>query len=258
MPYISRRERDYALILDEKTYNEMGFNAKKTLDVIKVKQGVWVFVERETSSASETEKIKERVFKKLSNARLSDRVIGRFELVLNEKEKSALKELVKEKKVIEFKLSDKYSKAIYKANNFKPVLKEGQSKPKKLFSSQNNSFTQKNFLKEFDLEQDGFTIIKSEEKAKKLSLSLSEKIKKKQLFGTRSFDENYYLIYAWKYKQVEPKILGLLKQKKEMDLNELSSETGFPREVIKIVCEFLREKGEILEKRKEFYKYIEG
>ena len=47
MPYISKRGSDYSIIIDEKMYMEMGFDAKKSLELVKVKNGIWVITEKE-------------------------------------------------------------------------------------------------------------------------------------------------------------------------------------------------------------------
>src|SRR3990167_8815887 len=145
MPYISKRGSDYSIIIDEKTYVEMGFDAKKGLELVKVKNGVWVITEKEggitsappavqispaKAEAPKPNPLKMNVLSKLENASLSDRVVGRFEAILDQKEKVVFNELLKEGAIQAFKLSDKYKKAIYKAvDNAQPEAVRAKQEP---------------------------------------------------------------------------------------------------------------------------------
>ena len=279
MPYISKRGSDYSIIIDEKMYMEMGFDAKKSLELVKVKNGIWVITEKEggitsappvvqispaKAEAPKPNPLKMNVLSKLENASLSDRVVGRFEAILDQKEKAVFNELLKEGAIQAFKLSEKYKKAIYKAvDNAQPEAVRAKQEPEVSTVQQQKKaeivkvFPNQEATANYTLEGNGFTIIRNESEAIRMSRYLEDRIKRKEIIGTRAFDGNYYVIDASLYTGLEAKAVRALTQKKEVSLDELASAVNYDRTAVKIVCEILRERGELLEKRRDVYTYIQ-
>ncbi len=175
---------------------------------------------------------------------LSERVEGNFEKLLNKEELERLKELVKEGKVIPFKLNESYKKAVYKLPE--PKRKESESIEAK-----------DKAIEEYSMENDGFLIVKNEERAKRISQDFSEKIKAGEIKGIKSFDGNYYIIENSLIEKYRGRVIKEAKEKKSISLNEISSALGVSKTLSRILCEFLKEDGELIEKKRELFQYIE-
>jgi hypothetical protein len=250
-----------SIIIDEKDFASLGFPADKEIEVIKVEEGVWVITQKQVqrpaeqkenpadektqkSAVEKTQKIDEveqRIIGYLKNKPFKVRVEGVFENTLSKEELKKLREMIKAKKVSKFKSNEKYKKSVYQVveqetRNFENVEKG---------------------IEEFSLEKDGFIVVRNEQRAKRLSEELADRIKAGQIMGTKSFEGTFYIIDSTFYNEKSAKVLELLKQKKNSDLQELSKELALTPTVVKIVCTFLGEEGQILEKRREIYQYID-
>jgi len=175
---------------------------------------------------------------------LSERVEGNFEKLLNNEELERLKELVKEEKVIPFKLNESYKKAVYKL----PELKKKESE---------SIEAKDKAIEEYSMENDGFLIVKNEERAKRISQDFAEKIKSNEIKGIKSFDGNYYIIENPLIEKYRNRLIKEAKEKKSISLNEISSNIGISKTLARILCEFLKEDGELIEKKRELFQYIE-
>ena len=110
---------------------------------------------------------------------------------------------------------------------------------------------------DYSLEENGFLILRNEFKARKMSQDLSQQIKNGEIKGIKGFDGMYYIIQMNLLEELSPKLVSVLSKKKETDLEALSKELNLNKDLVKIVCEFLKEDGEVIEKRKGFYRYVE-
>ncbi|MFA5361076.1 MAG: hypothetical protein WC290_01360, partial [archaeon] len=111
-------------------------------------------------------------------------------------------------------------------------------------------------IEEYNLEQDGFLIAKNTDKARALSFEYEGQIKEGMLKGIRTFDGNYYLIETDLLEEGLVKIINMFREKKSLTLEETSKLINYSKTLTKIICEFLKEEGELLEKRKDQYSYI--
>ncbi len=241
-------------------------------EIAKAKDGLFILIEKNATVKNETEKnavekigekakieeiakamekenakffeIDSKIIGLLKAKGLSERVEGNFEKLLNKEELERLKELVKEEKVIPFKLNESYKKAVYK-------LPEPKKKESESIEAKDKA------IEEYSMETDGFLIVKNEERAKRISQEFSEKIKSNEIKGIKSFDGNYYIIENPLIEKYRNRLIKEAKEKKSISLNEISSNIGISKTLARILCEFLKEDGELIEKKRELFQYIE-
>lgn len=249
MARISTKFDEFALLLKEREFNELDLDPKKEYEFKRVKEGVWVLTEAEAQKLppqpavkkekSKQELIDERIFKLIRTKPLKDRVEKRFEKLLNKEELERFKQLLKEGKIVPFKLSEKYKRAIYKSRE---EVERGR-KSAEISSSVN------------DFERRGFALLE-EPSAIVFSQKNAERIKSGEILGVKSFDRKYCVIARNVFAKYSEKILNYLKQNNNVSLEEIVEDTHLAEELARIICELLKEKGEILEKRKGIYQYI--
>ncbi|VVC00729.1 Uncharacterised protein [uncultured archaeon] len=178
-----------------------------------------------------------------------DRMEGWFEKKLGEQENRKFAEMLSQGKVIRFKSSEVFRKALYTL----PRVPQGQAQksPEKNFANAERPFH------EYTIDKDGFVVVKNEERARHLSDELREKIKGGEIKGTRAFTGEFFIIRTDLLETSEGKALEELKKAKEGTLQEISKSTGLTPTLCRIALEFLKEDGQLIEKRKENYQYIE-
>ena len=236
-------------------------NGKTELVLLPHQEGVFLLVDSSLLSKKEEseeysnipkinlDETKQEVIGLIKKEKLSDLVEGKFESTLNEVQKLALNELLKEGKVFVFKLNESYKKGVYR------VKEEEISAEKKTKESENFSAPEKQ-IQEYTLENDGFVIANNTSLAKELSYKYGQKIKEGILKGIKSFDGYYYLIEQKMLEQYMKKATKSLNEKEEQTLEELAQKINTSKTLTKIICEFLKDEGELLEKKKGNYKYI--
>jgi hypothetical protein len=106
------------------------------------------------------------------------------------------------------------------------------------------------------LEKEGFTVCKSPRDARILSEKFKEEIEKGEIKGIKGFDGLFYIIKGPLYEKHRKKVLETIQANKEIGTEGIGQKTGVDRIVARIVCEFLKEEGEIIEKRKEKFQAI--
>lgn len=193
---------------------------------------------------------KEQVIGLIKKGRLSDLVEGKFESTLNDKQRKALLELVATGKVFVFKLNDTYKKGVYRIKDDEENEKPLEKKESEDFNAQEKS------VHDYTLEKDGFVVAHNSELAKELSAKHEHSIKEGLLRGIKSFDGYYYLIEQKLLEHYMKKAVLALNQKEEQIIEDLAKNINASKTLTKIVCEFLKDDGEIMEKKKGNYKYI--
>lgn len=193
---------------------------------------------------------KQEVIGLIRKEKLSDLVEGKFESTLNETQKLALNELLKDGKVFVFKLNESYKKGVYRVKDEEEVQIEQKAKESENFSAPEKQ------IHEYSLDKDGFMIANNTSLAKELSFKYEQKIKEGILKGIKSFDGYYYLIEQKILEYYMKKAATVLNEKEEQILEELAQKMNTSKILTKIICEFLKDEGELLEKKKGNYKYI--
>jgi hypothetical protein len=188
----------------------------------------------------------ERVIGLIKKAKLKDLVEGKFEETLTDTEKEALKKLKEKNKVFVFKLNSSYKKGVYRVSeDDKKAKKESEEKGVK------------KQLPDYTLEKDGFLATTNTERARILSNEFKERIEKGELRGIKSFEGIYYLIEDDLLQKYIKKIMNAFANKNELKIQELINELKVSEDLIRIICEFLKEDGEILERKKGEYTFID-
>ncbi len=251
MPELKKTEKGVSLEFSAEEARELGLNPAREYEAAKAKPGIFLLTEgKEKSPRTREVKLDKRLSDLLERANLSDRVEGKFEKKLGAEEKKHFEKMKGEGKIVPFRLSDKYKKAIYKTKreiDSDALIKHPAEKTRREPSSIEEAFS---------LERDDFTVTKSEGKAKELSDKFREQIKKKEILGVKSFDGDYVVIKKELYEKHSPEVLRYIKGHSPVSADALSDALNLKKPLVKVVCEFLREEGEITEKRKELYSYV--
>ncbi|MDD5148497.1 MAG: hypothetical protein PHH08_03460 [Candidatus ainarchaeum sp.] len=246
--------RDIAKAFSLEQLKELGLNPESDFEIIKIRGGVFALAEKEPLPEKEKKieakkpgndalGMESKILAMLGEKRLSDRVEGRFEKLLSQKEADYFKEMLKEGKVFAFKLSDKYKKPVYKI----AALKKKDSETTAL---------QNKPISEYCLEKDGLLVCTDRKKAEILSYELKDAIKDGRISGIKSFDGNYYIIETELLMKYRPVFLGIINANKTISFEELAEKAAVNTVLARIVCEFLKEDGEIIEKKKGQYTYV--
>ncbi|MEM0360023.1 MAG: hypothetical protein QXK06_01625 [Candidatus Diapherotrites archaeon] len=326
-----------AFMIPDEQAEALGFSKGKKYEVLKARDGIFVLVE--TTRQKSPAELDKAIFALLAEKKLSERVEGKFEEFLSSEERERLKELIKEGKIIPFRLSDQYRKAVYKTKEevelarpepfeaekvksavgtampskkaepqkteteakeslksqamqaqtekriekdwdseekipIKPmILPSLKEKTRQEFPSTNAKTIQEPFNKPssqasklavepqeakpaYSLERDNFTVISTEDEAKQLCEEKNEEIRRRELLGIKSFDGDYLVIKTEMYEKQAPEVLAFIKKKSIATADEISTALHLNKQLVKVICEFLKEEGEITEKRKELFEFV--
>ncbi|MEM4598622.1 MAG: hypothetical protein QW400_02935 [Candidatus Diapherotrites archaeon] len=316
MARIYKKGASIAYEISDELAEGLGLSKNSDYELVELSSGSYALVEKrfsgETSKHAETDK---KIFKMLEEKSYSERVEGRFEKHLSGEELRRFKELLNEGKIVLYKSSDKYKKAIYKLSSGiatgiasvgkevgKKIMETSQSleaaasgsqkeqkkkepspteeqayiveeaKTKKAadwqmgFENEKKQYvsTPKKAAEtlvvpsadETRLIKQEYAIIRDENVAKALSARLSDEIRRKEVFGIKTFDGEYFIIKRPLYDKCAPIILQYIMAHKTCTIEAISNDLSLDKDLVKIVCEFLRENGEITERRKGIYEYI--
>ncbi|MDD5163395.1 MAG: hypothetical protein PHD95_04265 [Candidatus ainarchaeum sp.] len=246
--------KEIAKILSQEQLKDFGISPESDFELTKIRQGVIVISEKEFSfppaKSPETTKqgpdkiaLEEKILSLLEEKKLSERVEGKFEKLLSQKEAEQFREMLKEGKVFAFKLSDKYKKPVYKI-----------APPKKKESEK--AFSENKPAADYCLEKDGLLVCSDRKKAELLSYELKDSIKSGQISGIKSFDGNYYIIETSLLQRYSQPVLEIIKANKTIPIEEIAKKASVSAILARITCEFLKEDGEIIEKKKGQYSYV--
>jgi len=277
MVIIFRKGSNFQLSLLDANAEKLGLKPNAEYELIELTKGVFALVERRHGEKA----LDRKIFSMLKERKLSERVEGKFEKLLNSEELKRFNELIKEGKIIPFRLSEKYKKAVYKlaeelkgaggrlaeaarrqeqAQEVQRAAPEKQAlvrAPKQVAEPKEHlqSITVPSF-DEMELAKHDFAIVKDENVARTLSTRLSNEIRKREVLGTRTFDGEYYIIKKTLYDKFAPVLLQYIKEHTPASAEQIASDLNIDKSLVKVVCEFLREEGEITEKRRELYEYV--
>ncbi len=246
MAEIIKEKGKVFLELNEKDMKELG-SEKNFFELNKIKN-VFVLTEAVKSEKEvfdeETQETDEKIFGLLTEKgkdALKMKVEGEFEKQLKPEELKRFNELLKQGLIEKFKLNESYKKAIYQ-------IARKKQKEKKDFDVNSIQKT---------IESNGFEVIINDNQAKNFCQEFNAEIKENLIKGIKGFDGYFYVIYSNLLEELKPKILIQFKGNKTVSLKELTEKTSLPLELIKGITEFLKEDGDILEKRKGIYQLIE-
>ncbi len=249
MAFVNRREKGLVIALSGKESKESGLVEGKRYDLKKAGDGEWLLAESKAQAPKERE-LEQKILKMLGKKSLSERVEGKFEEKLSKEEQAVFKKMLVKGAVVAFKLSDKYKKAVYK------VVEEKKKPAQAAGPKKTGDVTKEKPPEEYSLEGDGIMVIKDAGHAKVVAASMQGKIKEGEVKGIKSFDGPFYVIASGLYEKFRERVLKVFKSSHKIGLAELAKKADASKTLCRIVCEFLKEEGEIIEKRKESYEFI--
>lgn len=249
---------------------ELGLPEKGEVELSKLETNTWLLTLPnaqkgllETTSALNILPIHQKVLRLLKTHRLPDLIEGRFERFLSGEELSAFQELLHAGKVIVVKSNPKFDKGIYrehssmlasfKTNTPSPLPPSPLPSVKKVITQ---TMVVEKPIEEYTLHNDGFMIIRSDGAAKAASFDLQDRIKAGEIKGIKSFDGFYYIIENALLEKYTSPVLVALKEKKKDELSTLALSQAIPPILARIVLEFAKEDGLVIEKHKNFYAYV--
>lgn len=249
MARVSSNGKNFALSISPQDFNSLGLGEAKDYELVRVKHGLYVLFETETERPAQPEPdcAGERIIKLLGNKKmLPQRVEGKFEKLLSDAELVRFQEMLQSGEVERFKLSPKYKNFVYqlREKKKKPAQKPAQKDPAP-GSGEEECPT---------LSRNGYMVVGSEALAKKISEEQSADIKSGKILGIKSFDGSFYVIKSDIYEKTRAKIDGALSKKPQIYLDELAKELNADKTLLKTACEFMKEDGTIIEKRRELYR----
>ncbi|MEK6821499.1 MAG: hypothetical protein AABY11_03830, partial [archaeon] len=176
-----------------------------------------------------------------------DLVEGRFERLLSAEELVAFASLREKGKVYVHRSNPKYEKGLYRIadGNAPPV-----STPPLFAAVQDKS------MDEYSLLSDGFQVLRTDGAAKLASFDLADRIKSGEVRGIKSFDGFYYIIDNTLLQKHMHALLACIKQNKKITLNELATQSSVPVILSRVILEFAKEEGTVIEKQKNLFAFV--
>ncbi len=192
-----------------------------------------------------------KVLRLIQSHQTHELIEGRFEQLLSSEELKAFEELKGMGKVVVFKSNPRFDKGIYRivqgTKSSSPSPTAGTIPPV--------SITERP-MDEYTLLGDGFQVLRTEGAAKAASFDLAERIRGGEVKGIKSFDGFYYLIENELLQKHMSRIIGFISSQKKADLSTLSTQLTIPLILARIVLEFAKEEGSIIEKQKNLFAYV--
>ena len=99
-----------------------------------------------------------------------------------------------------------------------------------------------------------YLILNNEVEARQLSVSIAQKIKSGEVIGVRGFDKRFYIVsrdYLNKTKSIIKEAVG-----NGADLNSIVSHSKLPLDACLAMLVVLKEEGELIEKKTDFYEVV--
>ncbi len=280
---ISAKGNEVALVIPQQAFKELGLDSNADYEIVKAKEGIWVLTAcekpvQEEKPAQEENPLDEKIFTLLKKKNLTDRVEKKFETFLSKEELVRFNELLKEGRIIAFRLSPKYKRAVYKTKeeiekNAKMDSKTGSEavgkkeiekkdteeknvEEKSIGEKESECFNAKEKRPdEYTLEKDGFLVFKNAENAKILSVKLKKEIDDGEIRGIKSFDGFYYVVQNELYQKYRTGVLSAIKEKAD-GVAGITKQIRISKMLARVVCELLKDEGEIIEKRKDKFQAI--
>ncbi len=254
---VSAKGKELALLVQEKEFNQLGLDQDAAYEIVKARKGVWVLLEKEKERENPLDM---KIFGLLKGKDLKDRVEGKFERFLGKEELPRFKEMLMEGSIVAFRLSPKYKRAVYKTReeiekNVK-LGKRGKEQGIPAKKESESASAKEKRPDKYSLETDGFLVFKNRENAKILSAKFRNEIEGGKIRGIKSFDGFFYVVESPLYQKYRERALAMIKAEKGIGHAKIAEKIGISRTLARIVCELLKDDGEIIEKRKDQFQAI--
>lgn len=293
---INYDSNNYAILIDKKKLDNVGFREGDNFYVINLDRGVIALVKKSDFKNVLKQKIRDslgsdyntmrdfglsneqiKVIDKIIGVRFEERTKSNISTSLNDEENNILNDLIKSNTIKIYdqgKYSDnpvysvtpdlfKYVKTSLNTNttnlttiNNKPKQQFQYTKPQTSQQPQIKSNVDLNVLID-KMNKEGFIVAENDNEAKMLSESLSQKIKAGQILGIKGFDSKYYIFTSDFFNKSSDKISNCFsKNNGKCSLKDMSEITGLNDNVCKGILMFLLEKGDIIEKSNSTYQML--
>jgi hypothetical protein len=247
MTKLLKAQNGFSLQVSGEELKELEMREGKDYEILKVRKGLYVLMDSHIFEEEFIRKIDEKILGLLENSKIQDRVEEKFEKFLSNIELQRFNELLKAGRVEKFRLSEKYKKAVYK-------LKEPTASSAKQAKEQAMQGTSRQF--QAGKNSGFFLSVRTEQQAKELNEKYWKELKEGRMKGLKDFDNTYYLIDSELLEEKGSQVLEMLEKNKTQSLEEIAAKLGAGKELIRGVCAFLKESGEIMEKKKGNYTFI--
>ena len=245
----------FALILSEKEFNELGFDPGREYEFVKAKNGLWIVLDKgpkPSANAEETE-LEKKLLELVRKKSLSERVEGKFEKYLNNKELAHFRGMLAAKKIVLFKLNESYKHGVYKL----PEEVEAKKVPAAQLTAVSSPATEKK-PEEYSLDKDGFMVCKNHFEGLKAQQGMEARIKAGEVRGLKTFEGEVYFVRTDVLVLHRKKFLDYLAAKKLTGLDNAAKDLNISKTLIRVIAAFLDDEGELIEKRKGLYQIVKG
>jgi antitoxin component of MazEF toxin-antitoxin module len=269
---VSASGNDLSIVIPQALLAELGLDKGADYELVKAKDGIWVLTKESQKqpekpvAAAQTpaaaappnpkSPLDERIFYMLEKLKLEDKVEGKFEARLGKAELARFKELLKDGAIIPFKLTPQYKKAVYKAREEIEGAKANRENKASVKKESEISGAKEKPIEDYCIERDGIMVCRNEDRAKMLSNQFKRDIEEGRIRGIKDFSGLFYIIENSLYDKYKLPTISAVKANKNVSLQQVSEKLGVSPLLAKIVCEFLKEEGEIIEKRKELFQSV--
>ncbi|MEM3555752.1 MAG: hypothetical protein QXF56_03485 [Candidatus Micrarchaeia archaeon] len=239
-----------ACILPKEVAMKLGLKGGEEIDFYEIKPGVFAVMRREEIERVVKEKIGEvelpkkelsdeemRLLRKLNTIKFSERIPYDVNRKLNSRERDVLYNLIRKGAVRVYK-GGKYSKTgVYDiSNEIYPLVKKSETP-------------------ESSLESEGYAVIEDVKSAERVSSALQKEISFGEILGVRGFDKKFYVAKRSWFAEKSESIRRCM-GRRVRSMEEISRETKLSEPACRVVLEIMRERGEVIEKRKGFYELV--
>ncbi len=107
-----------------------------------------------------------------------------------------------------------------------------------------------------ELRRNGYLVIPGVSEAESASLRLESEIRSGLVIGTRAFNKKYYIVYRSFMNKHSPAIISALREK-DMSTDDIAKMTGLDLDGVRSIMFILSERGEVMEKRRDFFSLID-
>ncbi len=271
MASVGTSDGKFALLLSEREFNELGFDPNREYEVVKAKAGLWVVVDKGPLAREDPEEraLENKVRDLIAKKSLSERVEGKFEKYLNNKELAQFQKMLKEKKLVLFKLNESYKHGVYKLPEEVEVPKKagapagaaGNPAAASAPAAKPTAMTQPGLEKkpeEYALDKDGFMVCKNHFEGLQAQQGLEARIKAGEVKGLKTFEGEVYFVRSDVLVRYRKKFLDYLSAKKMSSLDNAAKDLNMSKALIRVIAAFLDDQGELIEKRKGLFQIVKG
>jgi len=271
MSPIRVRIEELSKILPLDAIKQAGFPPKGELELTSLESNTWLLslspaqTDLLASQNTPISPMQQKVLRLLKTHRLPDLIEGRFERFLADEELKAFRELVERGKIIVIKSNPKFDKGIYReamSEELRAAVQTHSSRTAPTASASvekkivTHTVVEEKPVEEYSLVNDGFMVLRNEGAAKAASFDLQERIRAGEVKGIKTFDGFYYIIENSLLEKFTSPVLVALKAKKREELAPLSLSLAIPPLLARIVLEFAKEDGLVIEKQKNMFAYV--